>query len=226
MLNILRIQINLLSLYRRCMMVCLTMIGGCFGTSICEAQGVFNTVGYHYQKSSVIQNTKTYKGEEDEEVTDEKNVIELPVDSLKASVSLVAYPLKNIQVTSPFGMRRDPMSRKNHRMHSGLDLKARYEEVYSMLPGAVTATNYSQNGGYYITVNHGSCVCSYLHLSKIAVNTGEHVSAGQKIAISGNTGKRTTGPHLHISCRWGNEKGKYFNPILILGFVYKQLSNK
>ena len=226
MLNILRIQINLLSLYRRCMMICLIMTGGCFGNSVCEAQGVFNTVGYHYQKSSVIQNTKTYKGEEDEEVTDEKNVIELPRDSLKASVSLVAYPLKTIQVTSPFGMRRDPMSRKNHRMHSGLDLKARYEEVYSMLPGVVTATNYSQNGGYYITVNHGSCVCSYLHLSKLAVKTGEHVSAGQKIAISGNTGKRTTGPHLHISCRLGNEKGKYFNPMLILGFIYKQLSNK
>jgi murein DD-endopeptidase MepM/ murein hydrolase activator NlpD len=226
MLNILRIQINLLSLYRRCMMICLIMTGGCFGNSVCEAQGVFNTVGYHYQKSSVIQNAKTDNGEEDEEVTDEKNVIELPRDSLKASVSLVAYPLKTIQVTSPFGMRRDPMSRKNHCMHSGLDLKARYEEVYSMLPGVVTATNYSQNGGYYITVNHGSCVCSYLHLSKLAVKTGEHVSAGQKIAISGNTGKRTTGPHLHISCRLGNEKGKYFNPMLILGFIYKQLSNK
>lgn len=202
------------------------MTGGCFGNSVCEAQGVFNTVGYHYQKSSVIQNTKTDNGEEDEEVTDEKNVIELPRDSLKASVSLVAYPLKTIQVTSPFGMRRDPMSRKNHRKHSDLDLKARYEEVYSMLPGVVTATKYSQNGGYYITVNHGSCVCSYLHLSKLAVKTGEHVSAGQKIAISGNTGKRTTGPHLHISCRLGNEKGKYFNPMLILGFIYKQLSNK
>ena len=95
-----------------------------------------------------------------------------------------------------------------------------------MLPGVVTAASYSTNGGYYVTINHGICVCSYLHLSKILVRTGQRVTAGYIIAISGNSGKRTTGPHLHISCRWKNERGKFFNPMLILRFVTEQLLNK
>jgi len=90
----------------------------------------------------------------------------------------VALPLKEIWVNSPFGMRRDPMNRKKSRMHNGLDLRAKYENVYSMLPGTVTDASFSQNGGYYVTVNHGSCVCSYLHLSEIKVRKGQHVSAG------------------------------------------------
>lgn len=147
----------------------------------------------------------------------------LEIDSKEMTVPLmVALPLKEIWVNSPFGMRRDPMNRKKSRMHNGLDLRARYENVYSMLPGTVTDASFSQNGGYYVTVNHGSCVCSYLHLSEIKVRKGQHVSAGEKIAVSGNTGKRTTGPHLHISCRW-SDTGKYFDPRILLRFVTEEL---
>ena len=159
-------------------------------------------------------------------MTDCNNMIKPPIDSMKMYVPMVALPLKSIKINSPFGIRKDPMNRQSSRMHSGLDLKAKYEEVYSMLPGVVTVTSYSTNGGYYITVNHGACVCSYLHLSKILVRAGQRIRAGQVIAISGNTGRRTTGPHLHLSCRWGNEKGKFFNPMLLLNFVSEQLSNK
>ena len=103
----------------------------------------------------------------------------LEIDSKEMTVPLmVALPLKEIWVNSPFGMRRDPMNRKKSRMHNGLDLRAKYENVYSMLPGTVTDASFSQNGGYYVTVNHGSCVCSYLHLSEIKVRKGQHVSAG------------------------------------------------
>ena len=137
---------------------------------------------------------------------------------------MVAYPLRTLHVTSPFGIRKDPMNRRRKRMHSGLDLQARYDKVYTMLPGQVTEARYSENGGYYVSIDHGICVCSYLHLSKMMVKKGQRVYAGQLIAISGNSGKRTTGPHLHISCRWSD--GKYFDPMLILKFVTRQLSNK
>ena len=43
----------------------------------------------------------------------------------------VAYPLKHIQVTSPFGYRRDPFTGKK-RMHNGLDLHARGDKVFAM----------------------------------------------------------------------------------------------
>jgi septal ring factor EnvC (AmiA/AmiB activator) len=52
-----------------------------------------------------------------------------------------------------------------------------------MLPGVVTAASYSTNGGYYVTINHGICVCSYLHLSKILVRTGQRVTAGYSTSI-------------------------------------------
>ena len=146
-----------------------------------------------------------------------------PVDSLRAYMPMVAYPLRAMHVTSPFGIRKDPMDKRRKRMHSGLDLRARYENVYSMLPGQVTAASYSENGGYYVSIDHGICVCSYLHLSKVMARKGQRINAGQLIAISGNSGKRSTGPHLHISCRWID--GKYFDPMLILKFVTEQLSN-
>ncbi len=185
----------------------------------------FNTVGDAYNKP---RNNDIRDGEADtiDEEADVEDIANPPVDSIKAYLPAVALPLKDIYVNSPFGVRKDPMNKRTKRMHGGLDLKAKFEEVYSMLPGVVTMASYSTNCGYYVTVNHGVCVCSYLHLSKILVIKGQHIAAGDIIAISGNSGKRTTGPHLHISCRWGDEKGKFFNPMLILRFVTEQLLRK
>lgn len=200
----------------------------CLGYASCHAQhkasSPFNTIG-DYQRKKVPPCKYVEECEGMDEDVDESNLVNLPKDSLKDYMPSIALPLKKIQISSPFGSRRDPMNRRSRRMHNGLDLKARFEEVYSMLPGIVTRTTSSTNGGYYVTVNHGVCVCSYLHLSKIKVKVGQHVKAGDIIAISGNSGKRTTGPHLHIACRWGGENGKFFNPLLILGFVSEQLLN-
>lgn len=199
---------------------------------VCVAQnrvnGTFNTVGY------VANNPKVYvlpedsistDGDEDVEATKEQSLDSIPTNVIKSRISNVSFPLKDIWITSPFGIRKDPMNRKRRRMHNGLDLRAKYEPVYAMMPGVITAVSFSKNGGYYVTVNHGICVCSYLHLSKILVRRGQRVQAGQMVAISGNSGKRTTGPHLHITCRWGNEKGKFFNPVVLLNFVADELLN-
>lgn len=186
----------------------------------------FHTVGYNYQRPCAQIASPEPDSLDAEDYTDEGNVCEPPVDSMKVYMPMVSLPLKSIKVTSLFGMRRDPMNRSKHRYHSGLDLRARYENVFSMLPGIVTAAGYSKTGGNYITVSHGVCSCSYLHLSKIRVKVGQHVSAGQNIGVSGNTGSRTTGPHLHISVRLNDSRRKYFNPMLILGFVSEQLLNQ
>lgn len=186
----------------------------------------FHTIGkaQHQQPMLLaVEKPSESMAEADTSSMGEKTDSLLEIDREVTTVPLmVALPLKEIWVNSPFGMRRDPMNRKKSRMHNGLDLRARYENVYSMLPGTVTDASFSQNGGYYVTVSHGSCVCSYLHLSEIKVKKGQHVSAGEKIAISGNTGKRTTGPHLHISCRW-SDTGKYFDPRILLKFVTEEL---
>lgn len=226
LLNILIYRKDFVPLYMRNCLVVLVACLGLMAHSECMAQkrtlSPFNTIGGTYNKP---RNNDIGDEEADtfDEEADVEDIANPPVDSIKKYMPSVALPLKRIHINSPFGVRKDPMNKRTKRMHSGLDLKARFEEVYSMLPGEVTAASYSTNGGYYVTVNHGVCVCSYLHLSKILVKEGQRITAGEIIAISGNSGKRTTGPHLHISCRWKNEKGKFFNPMLILRFVTEQL---
>ena len=205
-------------------MLLVSLLMGVNAMAQTRSDSPFNTVGYGYGKVKKLELADTESRVMDV-CTDVEQTTVVPPDSIRPYLPMVSLPLKSIKVNSPFGMRRDPMNRKSHRMHNGVDLRAKYEDVYSMLPGTVTAASYSVNGGNYVTVNHGVCVCSYLHLSKIKVAVGQHVSAGQTIAISGNTGKRTTGPHLHIACRLGDERGKFFDPMVILGFVSEQLLN-
>lgn len=198
-------------------------IGNSYGQKRMDKTAPFHTIGYDYQRPSSMVLPVQADSLDVEDYTEEGNVCEPSVDSIKSLMPLVSLPLRSIKVTSPFGMRRDPMNKSKKRFHAGVDLRARYEEVYSMLPGTVSAATNSMNGGKYITIDHGVCSCSYLHLSKIKVSVGQHVRAGEVIGISGNTGKRTTGPHLHISVRHNGEGRKYFNPMLILGFVSEQL---
>lgn len=222
MLNILIFQNNLVPLHMRiyvlslAMTVCLLHQTDGYAQDITES--AFFTIGIGGKKPKEIRE-KTSDGEN---VTDDIEGTQTSNDSIKPYMPMIAYPLKNITVNSPYGIRRDPIRKGRKQRHSGVDLKAFYENVYSMLPGVVTAASYSRNGGYFITVNHGSFACSYLHLSKILVKEGQQVGSGQAIAISGNTGKRTTGPHLHISCKWINGNVRYFNPMMLLKLVNEQ----
>lgn len=222
MLKILIFQNELVTLHIRIYVLSLVMTVCLLHQTDGVAQNItesaFFTIGQGGKKLKKIRE-KTSDGEN---VTDDIEGIQASSDSIKPYMPMIAYPLKNIIVNSPYGIRRDPIKRGEKQRHSGVDLKAFYENVYSMLPGVVTAASYSINGGYFITVNHGSFACSYLHLSKILVKVGQQVGSGQAIAISGNTGRRTTGPHLHISCKWINGNGRHFNPMMLLKLVNEQ----
>jgi murein DD-endopeptidase MepM/ murein hydrolase activator NlpD len=68
--------------------------------------------------------------------------------------------------------------------------------------------------GNLVVIDHGQQFTTmYMHLSKIEVKVGERVTKGQRIGLSGATG-RVTGPHLHLSARW---QGMYVDPVLLLG---------
>ena len=131
----------------------------------------FHTVGETQKKKvktmvEVLSETTVQDSlEEDMDMQADSATLEVPL--------MVALPLKDIHINSPFGMRRDPMNRRKGRMHYGLDLRAKYEDVYSMLPGTVTAAGTSTAGGNYITIDYGICTCSFLHLSKINVVNGQ-----------------------------------------------------
>ncbi len=70
--------------------------------------------------------------------------------------------------------------------------------------------------GNAIVISHGNGTYSqYAHLSQIDVHIGEHVKAGEHIALSGNTGN-TTGPHLHFEIRSTPNYGSAVNPVTFL----------
>lgn len=130
----------------------------------------------------------------------------------------VAYPLSHIKVTSPYGMRKHPVMRK-WIMHEGIDLRARYEEVYSVMDGEVIAVSSNKRSGQYIIIRYpGGYTCSYCHLSRPLVKKGNRVRAGEVIAVSGNTGMSTSS-HLHFGVRGAS--GERINPLVLLEFIRK-----
>ena len=131
---------------------------------------------------------------------------------------IIALPLKRIHITSSFGRRIHPITQK-HTLHNGIDLRASYEEVYSMLPGTVHKTGEDKRSGKYIIIATGGYKLSYCHLSKIQVRQGEQVIAGMPIGISGNSGL-SSGPHLHITFRF---KDELINPSMLLYDYYRML---
>jgi murein DD-endopeptidase len=129
----------------------------------------------------------------------------------------VAYPLSKIVITSRYGYRRDPFTGKR-TLHGGVDLLAKYEPVYAMLFGKIAAVGDEPRGGKYVTIKHGDFMVTYRHLSKISTRKGTIVKAGDTVAISGNSGSRSTGPHLHIETTY---KGQRINPTIFLNFVQR-----
>ena len=130
---------------------------------------------------------------------------------------LISPPLKNIRIGSGFGMRKHPIYHKR-MMHNGIDLSARYENVYSMFPGTVVKVGQDGRSGKFVTVRTGDYTISYCHLSQQLVKEKDFVIAGKNIAISGNTGA-STGPHLHITTK---KDGKAFDPAILLNFILSQ----
>lgn len=127
----------------------------------------------------------------------------------------VSYPLKEICVTSPFGVRRDPFTGRKSR-HEGLDLKAAQgEEAYAMMHGLVIKVGSDKRSGKYVTLRHGDFSVSYCHLSECLVKKGDCVRPGDVVGISGSTG-RSTGPHLHLTVRMGR---RHINPGIFLQLI-------
>lgn len=123
-----------------------------------------------------------------------------------------SFPLKRDEflfITSPFGMRKDPTDPSKQQMHKGIDIRCDNEAVLATeKDGKVVAVNDNANtpGGKSVTVEYtregGAKVqVSYLHLSSTSVKAGDTVNAGQQIGVSGNTGTRTTGSHLHLGVK-------------------------
>jgi murein DD-endopeptidase MepM/ murein hydrolase activator NlpD len=126
-----------------------------------------------------------------------------------AGIGTTAFfsPLKGT-VTTRFDTRQK---------HYGIDIVAGSNEVIkSVLDGTVILSNFTSETGYVIGIQHANNICSfYKHNSALLKTTGERVRAGDVVAIIGNSGEQSSGPHLHFEL-WYN--GSPVNPSEFISF--------
>ena len=95
--------------------------------------------------------------------------------------------------------------------HYGVDIAANpNESVLATLDGTVILATYTAETGYVIQIQHGQDFVSvYKHCGSLLKKEGDPVKGGEAIALVGNTGEKTTGPHLHFEL-W--HKGRAIDP--------------
>lgn len=127
------------------------------------------------------------------------------------------YPLPDAKVISPYGPR-------SGRMHSGVDLKTKPSDpIYAVFDGVVTMSQVYNGYGNCVVLRHANGLETlYSHNVKNLVKVGDQVKCGQKIALTGRTGRATT-EHLHFEVR---VNGRHYNPNIIFDHATHQLKKE
>ena len=101
--------------------------------------------------------------------------------------------------------------------HFGIDLVAKENEpVKAVADGIVIIASWTLDGGHVLAIQHRAGLVSiYKHNSELLKNVGNFVTGGEIIAIIGNSGELTNGPHLHFEL-WHNSNP--VNPEKYVGF--------
>ena len=124
---------------------------------------------------------------------EEKNTLRFTEQaSVKSGINSFFFfvPVKGI-VTNKFKSTPD---------HFGIDIVAQKNEaVKATLNGTVTIANWTPETGHVIQIQHNDNIISiYKHNSVLLKKVGERVNAGDPIAIIGESGEQSTGPHVHF----------------------------
>lgn len=101
------------------------------------------------------------------------------------------------------------------RGHFGVDFAMKENSpIFSSASGYVLFADYTADYGYSIIVSHGdNYITKYKHCASLLKKEGEVVLQGELIALSGNSGTESSGPHLHFEI-W--KDGKPINPLNVL----------
>lgn len=115
--------------------------------------------------------------------------------------------------TDSFGTRR-MFNGKLASIHKGADFRASAgTPVHASNSGLVVLARPLYYEGNCVVIDHGMGLFTLsMHFSRIDVHEGQHVKAGDRLGLSGATG-RVTGPHLHWAVRW---QGAYLDPVKLL----------
>ena len=146
--------------------------------------------------------------ENDESIIDQISKRFQYLETLKEAIIFLPLkpPMEYYYVSSPYGMRIHPKTKKK-QMHKGIDMAGTWqEEVRSASHGIVEFSGRHGSFGNVIKIKHKHGVQTvYGHLHKLMVKKGEYVQQGQIIGKMGATG-RVAGAHLHYEIKVNNKQ--------------------
>ncbi len=170
---------------------------------ISDAEEAFDEAKYSEHMATATQPTKPAGGGNGGTEVDTSGMVWL-------------VPVDYTQISSPFGMRKHPISGE-YKHHNGVDLWApgiNGKPIYASRGGYVSLAGWYGSGGWTVKIQHDSVFTSiYMHMTHFIVSEGDYVAAGQIIGYVGTTGG-STGPHLHFEIR---QNGAAVNPMNFIG---------
>ena len=185
-----------------------------FEEQIIYTQGLQNMLsGQNLDQLDLPGSVKKPEQTEEKQIDSPKSVV---VSEVEVAESKITKPLANQYFVSPVvGTISAPFNRSEK--HFGTDILAPTgTAIKSVSGGVVISSDFNLDTGNTIAIQHpNNLVSVYKHNSALLKNIGEKVSAGEAIAIIGNTGELTDGPHLHFEL-WYN--GNAINPENFISF--------
>ncbi|NEQ43073.1 MAG: M23 family metallopeptidase [Leptolyngbya sp. SIOISBB] len=135
----------------------------------------------------------------------------LAEEAAQAAALPNAKPISGkLEVTSEFGLRRNPFGGSRFEMHNGIDFRGPTgTPIYATADGIVVKAERSGGYGKHVIIDHGyTYETLYAHLSEISLQAGDRVKRGDLVGALGSTG-RSSGPHLHYEV---HRNGQPVNP--------------
>ena len=131
-----------------------------------------------------------------------------PGDNVISGNGTFAHPCPSGYLTSGFGYRDFDNS-----FHKGVDFGTGGAAVptYAAADGRVLIAGWSNSAGNWVVIQHsGGLVTKYMHHSALSVSSGQYVSKGQQLGLTGNTGN-SAGVHLHFQVELNGRPVDPFN---------------
>jgi murein DD-endopeptidase MepM/ murein hydrolase activator NlpD len=112
-------------------------------------------------------------------------------ESATSKVNFVLFPPANGSISEGYNI---------NKKHFAVDIVvAKDTPIKATADGTVILAEWTTQTGYVIIIDHGNgLISTYKHNASLTKSQGDLVKSGEVIALSGNTGELTTGPHLHF----------------------------
>jgi len=186
---------------------------GVINTQQSYLQNIRNIItGKELVSPKIIQSTQNPLSEISFEASAEDSILRLDVESEDMGVIKTNYKSYNdalVFFPPVKGLITDSFNAKTK--HFGVDLVAKEKtRISAVLEGTVIFSAWTHETGYVIGIQHkNNYISIYKHNSLLLSAVGDFVNAGDPIAIIGNSGELSSGPHLHFEL-W--HQGEPVNP--------------